>query len=356
MERLLGIQLARGIAALVVTIYHAGRMLALPQYLGGDPLGSFFGFWHAGVDFFFVLSGFIIYLVHHGDLGQPAALKRYAWRRVTRIYPIYWVVCAIILMLDAAKPGGAELPEAGYLVRSLLLVPQGPEPLLGVAWTLEHEVTFYVVFGLAILSRRLGIAVFAGWMALVVYGLAVPLGPVLLKFLASPYHLDFLMGAVTAYITLHRPVRYPLSLVGIGLAGFLAAGLAENGGVFALAGPVSQVCFGLSASLIILGLAVAEHQGRLRFGTAGAFAGAASYTLYLVHTIVIGLTARVLMIAGLVHGLHGALALVATVLGAVVAAGLIHQFVERPLNQALASVGRTYVYGGARNVSRSLAR
>ena len=66
-DRLVGIQAARGAAALLVVFYHAGRMLSLDQYVGNDPLRGLFRFGHAGVDFFFVLSGFIIYFVHHKD-------------------------------------------------------------------------------------------------------------------------------------------------------------------------------------------------------------------------------------------------------------------------------------------------
>src|SRR5580692_2096905 len=101
--RLLGIQLARGAAAVLVVLYHAGRGLALPQYLGHVPLGGLFNFGHAGIDFFFVLSGFIIFTVHHGDIGRPSALPRYVWRRLARIYPIYWVVTAIVIALALFK-------------------------------------------------------------------------------------------------------------------------------------------------------------------------------------------------------------------------------------------------------------
>ena len=107
-ERLDGVQAARGAAALLVVLYHCGRMLSLPQYVGRIPLGNVFEFGHAGVDFFFVLSGFIIMHVHRGDLGRPGRFGRYAWRRATRIVPMYWVVTAIVVL----KPGCDDLDEA----------------------------------------------------------------------------------------------------------------------------------------------------------------------------------------------------------------------------------------------------
>ncbi len=51
-KQLLGIQAARGIAALLVVLSHCEHMLALPQYVGHFPLGGMFRFGHAGVDFF----------------------------------------------------------------------------------------------------------------------------------------------------------------------------------------------------------------------------------------------------------------------------------------------------------------
>jgi exopolysaccharide production protein ExoZ len=63
--------MARGVAALMVVFYHTTRSLSLPQYLGYIPLNNVFGFGHAGVDFFFVLSGFIITRTHTVDIGRP---------------------------------------------------------------------------------------------------------------------------------------------------------------------------------------------------------------------------------------------------------------------------------------------
>ena len=74
--KLIGVQAARGIAALFVVLYHTGRMLSLEQYVGRDPWGGLFHFGHAGVDFFFVLSGFIIYYVHHKDIGTIGRAPR----------------------------------------------------------------------------------------------------------------------------------------------------------------------------------------------------------------------------------------------------------------------------------------
>ena len=148
-RKLSGVQAARAVAALMVVLYHATRGLSLPQYLGYIPFGNSFGFGHAGVDFFFVLSGFIIMHAHAADIGKPDRLYAYLWRRATRIYPIYWVTS----YTDPGEPGFSFpwiLPARlapSHMVHSLLLLPEAIEPLVGVCWTLRSEILFYIVFG-----------------------------------------------------------------------------------------------------------------------------------------------------------------------------------------------------------------
>src|ERR1700737_2029314 len=77
-EKLLGLQVLRGVAAVLVVLHHVAATLALPKYMGLVVAGGIFApLGRAGVDLFFVLSGFIIYYVHHGDIGRPRRLGRY---------------------------------------------------------------------------------------------------------------------------------------------------------------------------------------------------------------------------------------------------------------------------------------
>src|ERR1700736_6010856 len=92
-DRLLGLQVLRGVAAVLVVLHHVAVTLALPKYMGLVIAGGLFApLGRAGVDLFFVLSGFIIYYVHHVDVDVPARFRRYAILRLMRIYPTYWAV------------------------------------------------------------------------------------------------------------------------------------------------------------------------------------------------------------------------------------------------------------------------
>jgi exopolysaccharide production protein ExoZ len=329
-DRLDGVQAARGAAALLVLLYHAGHMLSLPQYVGWVPLGDVFEFGHAGVDFFFVLSGFIITYVHGADLGRPQRLPRYAWRRLGRIMPMYWIVLAIQVAILLHSSERAQQVTPGHLAASLMLVPYGRDTLLGVSWTLDHEMLFYVAFGLAVLWRPLAPVLAALGIALALAGPWLPV-TVVSGYLACSYHLDFLLGILVAVAARRRLVPAPRMVAAAGGVAFLVAGFAENAGLLAQAGYASQACFGLASTAVLAGLVEAERRGKLRVGRALVVLGAGSYSIYLSHTIVIGLAAHTLASLGIMRLLPGWGAMVLGV-GAGLGAGLaLYWNIERPL-------------------------
>ena len=58
----------------------------------------------AGVDLFFVISGFIMVYTTHGSFGQPGASASFLRRRVIRIVPIYWLYTNVTVLLLAFAP------------------------------------------------------------------------------------------------------------------------------------------------------------------------------------------------------------------------------------------------------------
>jgi exopolysaccharide production protein ExoZ len=329
------IQCARGVAAILVVLYHGGRMLSLPQYVGYVPLRGIFAFGHAGVDFFFVLSGFIITYVHHADIGRPSRLAHYARQRLTRIYPIYWVATAIVIatILVSHDPWAQLRPP--HVVASLLLIPHGQEPVLSVAWTLEHEMLFYLAFGVAILSRRLGQALLIGCLLLVALVTVDPSFGAAVSFLGSFYHLQFLMGIAAAALVLRGNLRAPRVLACAGIGAFLAAGIVEDVGLVTPGGTLSMLLFGIASALAISGLAAAEQRGMLTIGRFGVLLGAASYAIYLIHVPVIGHSAWVAARLGVIKLPPGWVVLLVAACLATTAACLLHLFVEKPLLDAI---------------------
>ena len=325
-EKLIGIQLGRAVAAILVVLYHGGRML--PQYVGPIDVAKYFTFGNAGVDFFFALSGFIIFYVHQQDINSPARLGHYLFRRTTRVYPIYWAVTLLAIGLLVAKRDWATLSPA-HVIASLLLIPEARQwPIVGVAWTLCHEMMFYAVFAIFIYSRIMGICAVALWTAVVGFGLFVPHSG-LLNFIESPYHIEFAFGALAAYLARAKPVRIAPALAGMGILAFLIVGLKFNH----LLGEnqfTGRLLYGLSSTFIIYGLAVWESGGKLRYPGWAAYLGAASYSIYLIHTFLLGWAGRLaanIVAPGSAPDLLYLICAIAAVMGGCA----LYQFVERPL-------------------------
>src|SRR5579864_9480491 len=92
----------RGAAALLVLFFHASSVSTF--FLHSDFWSWLFFFGYSGVDFFFVLSGFIIFLTHRADIGRSERLNAYLTKRFIRIYPVYWTVALVLVPVYFGTP------------------------------------------------------------------------------------------------------------------------------------------------------------------------------------------------------------------------------------------------------------
>ena len=204
---LVSLQAGRALAAVLVVLFHLGGIVADAKYFNVPWVAAPFRFGDAGVEFFFVLSGFIIASAHAADISRPSRLIPYLQRRAIRIYPPYWIVFALVCLL--ALPFGATratLPtDLGTLTEAWFLFPQDPavvggtgSPVIIAAWTLRYEVLFYLYFALLIVDLRLGLLVAVGY-AIAFASLRHQPGNVFpLTFLLNPCVWLFGMGIVVA--------------------------------------------------------------------------------------------------------------------------------------------------------------
>lgn len=319
--KLLSIELARGVAAIIVVLYHAARHLDKNV---GFPLGKqAFQFGHAGVDFFFVISGFIILHVHGDDLGRPDRLRHYASRRFTRIYPIYWVILALTVAL--ALLSGRVPPDVAW---AATLLPTRVEPLVGVAWTLQHEIIFYAIFAVLIIHLRLGLVLLGSWLAVIFWaqaGQSVGLMPIFV----SAYNLEFFMGMAAAWWLRHGVVSFPRTLLLMGLSMFLGFAAAEVAGIFDGYAPAARLAYGLCSALVVVGLVAGERSGRFSAASAVPWLGGASYSIYLFHLSFIGLADKVWNRAGLADWVWAGYGVI--VLAGIGGGVLVSRLVEYPL-------------------------
>jgi len=304
---LVNIQFLRFAAALFVVLYHID-----PLFPVGSPMRNLlyarqYGF--AGVDLFFVISGYIMwYTTQHSHGGSDA--WRFLKRRLLRIYSGYWPYFAIaLLLLFTLQP---EWLAKKRLLESFLLTPMAiPERLIPVSWTLTFELFFYLLFaGLILLQRR--------WLPQVIAALVVALAvinvtgwllfefytadflrqtPRLLRIIISPYVMEFLLGSLLCHYTLQATLRWGVPLLLLGVALFLLGGYVNvqlfdariDSGYFVLQ---RVALFGSAALCLVYGVVAIERQGRRPWPRASILLGGASYSLYLSHTLIIGLYAR----------------------------------------------------------------
>ena len=250
-------------------------MLTLPQYVGhAFVLTNAFRFGNAGVDFFFTLSGFIIFYVHQKDINRPERLANFVRRRVSRIYPMYWFVTAFLIVLLIAKSDWSELQPL-HVIGSVLLLPTSTDPILGVGWTLVHEVLFYTVFAIAIFSRSAGIFLGLIWLALITLGSVDTHAPDILAFISSPYHYEFAFGILAAAAARRFDWRFGYVLAVVGLIGFALSAIAVNEMLMPAIGTMARFPFGVSSALILAGIAISERRGQLTVPRWATYLGAA---------------------------------------------------------------------------------
>lgn len=220
------------------------------------PIGSLTLFLNAGVDLFFVISGFVMVISTDGRFSAGAFL----WRRFIRIYPTWWFVCALFLALTAWQGSHAFPPSWDEAVGSMFLVPYEWDdkwrPALVVGWTLAYEVAFYLLFA-ACLGRSH--AVIAGCLAASMF---------------FPLFLEFAAGMLIARLVLGgwRPSAW-----------LLPAGLVALLAVADMEAPRGLVRV-LPAAMVIAGIIAIE--GRVK-STVLDLLGSASYSIYLIHMLVL---------------------------------------------------------------------
>lgn len=334
--KLPGIEAGRGVAAALVVLYHTSNHMG--RNLGHAPLHGVAQFGHAGVDFFFVLSGFIIFFIHRGDLGRPDRFAHFAERRFTRVFPLYW--CVLLLGLAIGLAAHASLPAPlGTVLYNLTLLPTTDEPLVGVAWTLQHELMFYAIFAVAVLWKRAGVVLMAAWFFAIVLhavaGLPEVAGPFANRLL-SLFNIQFFFGMFAAWLVAGgRLVRTKAALVA-GIVSFAGTGIVEDCGWLDGYGHAARIGYGLSAMLLVIGLA-SVRLGEGAWSRGFAVLGTASYSIYLVHLTFIGVMYKITEFTGFFRAAPVPLTYVLMSASGILGGLIVSRFVEYPLMRILRS-------------------
>ena len=362
---IVNLQVLRALAALAVLYHHSAAYLAKYAGLPGTTAGK------AGVDVFFVLSGFIMVYISQ---RRPVGPGRFLTLRAFRVLPLYWATTIAFVALCLVAPAFARTdPTPGGVLQSLLFIPfDKPNgivgPLVFLGWTLNYEVFFYVLFAAALALPSLTVSVAAACVAiavLVAAGTASVFSPydqTVAFSWTQPIMLEFVFGMLLALLLGHRKFR-PLFTasepateaeaatarrigwvcIAAAAVGFVLGGVVETGVDQAAydanvyrTGWVRLALYAAPAVLSVAGMIALERGGRRIRSPLLLAAGNASYSIYLLHPFVLN---PMLKLSRKFGAADSPAIAVATVLAAWVAVMIVgyasYRLVEKPANDGL---------------------
>lgn len=351
LSKLVHIQVLRALAALAVAFLHAQHDAAGLAARAGQSFPPLERFpWMAGVDIFFVISGFIMVYSSRSLFGTKGGKSAFLARRLLRIVPLYWTVTTLYLAIALIAPTllNSETLVPWQILASYLFIPfERPDgtaqPLYSLGWTLNYEMFFYVLFaGVLAWPQRRALGILSGVLVLfAILGHMVGL-PQPLAFWTDPIVLEFAFGLGLGWlyaegVTLSRGVRWVLVLAGLAILAMNFIGLRAN------LNEMRPLAWGIPAAFIVAAAALgAKQRPPSSFTRFVALAGDASYAIYLIHPFVIRGTGTILARTGadVVLGPWGFI--VVSLAATLIASLLVHRFFERPVTEFVRARVGTY--------------
>jgi peptidoglycan/LPS O-acetylase OafA/YrhL len=285
------IQAMRGLASVMVII---GHVLLLQPGLGLDRAFPFFGvIASSGVDIFFVISGFIISTVAMRS-GRASRGTRHeiAWnfgvKRLTRIYPVYWIVFALAFALTPVVHFAPDFVKRMPAIQQFLLLTHTNSYIMA-AWSLCFEMYFYaaVTVALWISPRHVGrvIAIWAiGASAVILYDTFIAHRSWIAIVPFSPLVLEFIFGMVVAFLINRRITDFAVTAVVLGIILFIVGlEVMRLRDWWTLAPWWRTMWSGLPSMLIIYGVVALEVKRGWKFASLWSTFGDASYSIYIWH-------------------------------------------------------------------------
>ncbi len=332
-QQLNNLQILRALAAVGVVLAHLTHSYRV-LYNAGNTVPDFF-LGNAGVDLFFVISGFIMVYASERLFGAPSAGWRFIGRRIARIVPLYWLAT-----LYAYWMAGGNFKQL-EIIGSFFFLPfptASGGPILIVGWTLNYEMFFYFVFAFAVFLAR-GRAVILA--SAIIIGLiflgevtSLRISPIWRHF-TNPLMFEFVMGMWIAM--LFRCDIYPsprwatwgLAIIGLCLVWFSKSDGGQN---FERVGT-----WGLGFSLFVAGVVLGRIEPSGGVWKPLIFIGDASYAIYLTHWFVVLSPPTTLRDIGPTSS--PTVYSIAIISYAIAIGCIVHLIVERPISRVFRLIG-----------------
>lgn len=279
------IQMLRALAVWFVVLHHV-KQIAFADHFSNSFMDKLAHKGAAGVDLFFIISGFIIYQTIY---TKRVSAAQFALNRVMRIVPAYWLFTGIAAFFALYFNGlmFATTTNPELLIRSLLFLPTertdiiGYIPFLTVGWTLNYEMLFYLLACLVILTSRKRFIVLISFVIIFSYEYLKP-SLSAMPFYSNGMMLEFLLGVFVADFYKNGMLEKinPLILSGLSVAALVFIyNRPEDHDILYIGFPCAVVvaCFvGLESS-------IKDNKFTKIFVRLGDY----SYSTYLCHVIVI---------------------------------------------------------------------
>lgn len=331
-----GIQDLRALAAIAVVLYHTHILFQKEKYFGVEIAAGFFEFGHRGVELFFVISGFLMAMLSantgKNTISSPG---KFLIARIRRVFvpflPVFFALSSVCIFAKSTCPAAYSFDIQTISVNFFMLPRANLDTYVPVvAWTLSHELFFYVMTCIALAFGVAGRLILGVWLAVsalfAVFDATLAFPWV---FLFSSYNLAFGLGML-AFWVVQKPFfrRFSGSARWLGAVSFVLLGFVE---VFSVRATHQINAFALTAGFfvasffLVTGFSQASTAGLKRLGDA-------SYSIYLVHypLLVVLCLLATRMVVFPVNILALYVTFVAFAVAAVVAGLVYYRLIERP--------------------------
>lgn len=348
------IQAMRGIAALLVVMWHGSRYFS--PYGTGWPWRVFAPGARLGVSLFFLISGFIMVVTTKRCDGSPVYAIRFMIKRFARVWPPYFIATLLFVILIPSRLALYRAPDGPWqLLQGLFFIPAASTPTvapvfayppLPVGWTLNYEMYFYAFFAVSLAFGRARWIAFIAWIffSLVAVphfmgsGVGLSLLPSIsyglqgyIGLVANPIILLFAMGCLIGLIYQSRiVVRNTVALHLAMLVAILMVVVQYATGFRGEHG-ISQWGLTLIPLLLIFSIASKTIPMSPPFAT---YLGSISFSLYILHPLVQEGFDHLAVRAGL-RAPAGVSAFFITTAAAIAVAALSHRYLELRLSDAV---------------------
>lgn len=322
----------RGLAALYVVAFH---LLFIPTTKVAAPAfaSSFLHAGHSGVTLFFVISAFTLCLSSDRRSDEKRPLLRFYLRRFFRIVPLFLVLLVITLARSWYLYG--VLPNPFFLGANLTFlynfIPGHQEGIVWASWTLGVEMVFYAFFPFIFryvnsLRRAIGFFVLSVAVALVV-GAATHYRPDFFKFSLFRHLPAFATGFIAHYLFKEYRTYFSVRVASILI---LAACTSHLLLAYSTAADVGQLVPLQALIWAMLALGLCAVPSRFFVNPATIAAGAISYSIYLVHPLILFALSPAIPLLAFTGSWHYAACLLLAVISVTTVALVTYRLIEQP--------------------------